>query len=119
MAGIDRSLAFTALLEHDEEFRGMDMNASGERITEYLNDWEAAGRPPMFEHTREWVAERKALAADGERAERSYGMLDPNGQADEYVCLPAEPDERQVMDWGEHNAMVDSEVPDHELGQLV
>ena len=27
MAGIERSLAFTALLEHDAEFGAMDMNA--------------------------------------------------------------------------------------------
>lgn len=120
MAGLDRSLAFTALLEHDEEFRGMDMNQGAERITEFLADWERAGRPQMFDYGREWVAERKAPAKTGD-AERhdsqGYGLPGPAGGAEELVCLPAEPDEQQVMDWNEHNAHADQELPDIEYGE--
>jgi hypothetical protein len=121
VAGIERSLAFTALLEHDAEFGAMDMNQGSARIDEFMRDWENAGKPQMFEFGREWVAERKAPAKTGdtEAAERqTFGALRPNGNAEEYVYLPAEPDERQVMEWAEHNAEVDSqELPDREYGE--
>jgi hypothetical protein len=120
MAGMDRSLAFTALLETDEDFRSLDMNASGERISEFLGDWERAGKPPMIHYSREWVAGRKAPAktGDAERYDpRGYGLPRPAGGAEELACLPAEPDERQVMDWNEHNAHADQELPDIEHGE--
>lgn len=58
MADIERPLAFTALLEHDAEFGGLEMTQGSKRIDEFLGDWENAGKPQMFEFGREWVAER-------------------------------------------------------------
>jgi hypothetical protein len=149
MAGIDRSLAFTALLEHDEEFRTMDMPAGGERISEFLGDWENAGRPPMLDYSREWVAERLAPAKPGDdeidRSDRHGPGADTQrileeGRLPEAVEVPAEPvrwrderdpygdwqpvdigdeglSERDVMDWNEHNAHADQQLPDMEYGE--
>jgi hypothetical protein len=125
MSDNDRSLAFTALLENDAQFGKMDMNASGERITEFLADWAAARRPPMFDYSKQWVAELEAPAGPGDpepedrEAEDlgtwSYGALDQRGQSEQIVYLPSMPGarretevgERQAMDRAERNAEVD------------
>jgi hypothetical protein len=118
MAGIDRSLAFSALLEHDPAFASMSMNEGSKRIDEFLGDWEAAGKPQMLDYGEKWAAERKTPAKTGDAERQTFGAHGPNGEAEKCVCLPAEPDERQVMDWAEHNAEVDGqELADWEPGQ--
>ena len=134
--GMERDLAYTALREHDPSLKGQSLDYVSDRVTEFLGDWERAGKPQMYTYSSAWVAERRAPAAEarevgeGEQAQ-GYGVLSANGRAEQMVYLPAEPeldgwvrdtrehepDERAVMDWEEHNAEVDSqELPDMEYG---
>ncbi len=52
---LDRSAAFTALLELSPEFGKTDMNTAGELITELLQSWRASDSRDMFAHAREWL----------------------------------------------------------------
>lgn len=45
---IDRSLAFSALLDMTDWFGPMDQRQGIEEVTVFLRDWEAAGKPPMY-----------------------------------------------------------------------
>lgn len=55
---LDRTLAFTALLEQDKTFRGLSMQEEADRISALLKDWytETGGERNMWDYTREWLA---------------------------------------------------------------
>lgn len=54
---IDRSLAFTALL--DLGYLGnRTASEPGREVTEFLEAWQAAGEPHMYDFAKEWVKTR-------------------------------------------------------------
>jgi hypothetical protein len=56
---LDRSAAFTALLELDPEgFGKQDMNTSGETITTFLEGFYQSGATNMYTYCREWLDAR-------------------------------------------------------------
>jgi hypothetical protein len=58
--GMGRSLAFTALLEHQWFAKGSDRD--GEAVTHLLEDWNAAGRPDFWEFAKSWGHKKGQLA---------------------------------------------------------
>lgn len=58
---LDRSAAFTALLELSEGFRQSDMHQGGRMITSFLADFYTSGGTNMYEYARGWT-ERDAEA---------------------------------------------------------
>ena len=60
MGYMDRSLAFTALLELDTGFRRLDMRQAGDRISALLRDFYLQSEDPggvnMWDFTRAWLA---------------------------------------------------------------
>jgi hypothetical protein len=60
MAGMARSAAFTALLEHPWFARSSDKD--GVCVTRLLEEWDEAGRPDFWEFARAWGKKRAALA---------------------------------------------------------
>jgi len=105
---LDRSLAFTALLEHDPDFAGLDMNAGGERITEFLADWTKAGKPQMFEYSKQWVSDRRAERSTSEIDRPTREGLDARTQR-----ILAEGGVLEVV------RVPLGQVPDKELGALL
>jgi len=62
---LDRSAAFTALLELDPEGFGMqDMNTSGQTITTFLEDFYQSGATKMYTYCREWLDARADQALE-------------------------------------------------------
>ena len=60
---LDRSAAFTALLELDAEgFGKQDMDASGKTITKFLDDWCASDSTNMYKYAQGWLKERQEAA---------------------------------------------------------
>jgi hypothetical protein len=52
---LDRSAAFTYLLELDAEFAQLDLNASSARITHFLTSWYQSDSTDMFAFCRDWL----------------------------------------------------------------
>lgn len=60
---LDRSAAFTALLELDPEgFGKQDMDNGGKTITNFLEDFHESGSKNMFTYAQSWLAERQEAA---------------------------------------------------------
>jgi DNA-binding CsgD family transcriptional regulator len=60
MSGLDRSAAFTVLLELDPEgFGKQDMDESGRTITRFLADFAKSGSVNMFDYGKQFVSERR------------------------------------------------------------
>lgn len=103
---LDRSAAFTCLLELSPDGFGKTSEpATGEIITGLLEDFYASGQTRMYEYTRQWLSEPEELAdrfpalATGTAPEAGPG-LDREAAAEDLGA----PDERQVMNWAEHDA---------------
>jgi hypothetical protein len=55
---LDRSAAFTCLLELDPEgFGKQDMNTSGQTISRFLEDFYQSGQTRMYDYAQQWLAE--------------------------------------------------------------
>lgn len=52
---VDRSLAFTALLDLSPEFGRMDLDRSGGEITRFLADYYESGQTNMYAYARGWL----------------------------------------------------------------
>ena len=65
---LDRSAAFTALLELSPEFGKTDLNTAGELITEFLQSWRASDPRDMFAHAREWLGANPIASWSGSPA---------------------------------------------------
>ena len=64
---IDRSLAFTALLELDPNGFGKTSEPkTGQMITELVGDFHASGAKDWYGYTREWLAARETQAEAGQ-----------------------------------------------------
>src|SRR5258708_6767966 len=81
---LDRSAAFTCLLELDpENFGKQDMNTSGQTISRLLEDFHQSGQSRMYDYAQQWLAEPAAEAgspaveADGSytNPETRYGLF--------------------------------------------
>ncbi len=58
---LDRSAAFTCLLELDPEgFGKQDMNTSGQTISRFLEDFHQSGQTRMYEYAQQWLPEESA-----------------------------------------------------------
>jgi hypothetical protein len=66
---IDRSLAFTALLELDPEGFGKSGPEGGQTITTFLKDWYASDAKDMYAYCKEWLAGRQEAAKGQTEAE--------------------------------------------------
>jgi hypothetical protein len=60
MGGMARSLAFTALLEHDLFAKSQDKD--GLCVTRLLEEWDRLGRPDFWEFAKRWAKIRGSLA---------------------------------------------------------
>jgi hypothetical protein len=63
MPDIDRSLAYTALLELDEEFGKLNARRAAEEVTALVTAWRTADSTDKWEFTRSWIAVRKEARA--------------------------------------------------------
>jgi hypothetical protein len=62
---IDRSLAFTALLELDPAgFGKISDPQAGQMITKLVEDFHASGAKDWYGYTREWLTQREAGAEE-------------------------------------------------------
>src|SRR5258707_11269391 len=69
---LDRSAAFTCLLELDPEgFGKQDMNTSGETISRFLEDFRQSGQARMYEYAQQWLAEPRESAQPREAASKA------------------------------------------------
>jgi hypothetical protein len=63
---IDRSLAFTALLEHDPSFGSMEQEDASGLISKLLTDYNQQGsRGNLYEFTRDWVQQHSGAVRAG------------------------------------------------------
>ena len=58
---LDRSAAFTVLLELDPAFRRGDMDTSARTITAFLEAFRASGSVNMYEFAGQWLASARRL----------------------------------------------------------
>jgi hypothetical protein len=73
---LDRSAAFTALLELDRDgFGKQDMEASGKAIDEFLESWYASDSKDMYKHAQTWLAERQEAAGHAPERQRDLRQL--------------------------------------------
>lgn len=59
---LDRTLAFTALLEQDPPFRHLSLDEAGRRIGALLQDWyaeEAEKEPSLWDYASKWLARER------------------------------------------------------------
>lgn len=83
---IDRSLAFTALLDLDPAFGPMESGKGSERITAFLADWHKSGHTSMYDYAREWVDQQKIAEHYGD--EPGHGE-----ECGDYIHAPHRPAE--------------------------
>lgn len=64
---LDRSCAFTCLLDLDPNFGRLELRAGSERVTVLLAAWYESDSTDMFAFCREWLAAEKThtISADG------------------------------------------------------
>jgi hypothetical protein len=96
---LDRSAAFTALLELDPEgFGKQDINTSGQTITTFLGDFYQSGATNMYTYCREWLDARADQALEtvrqaGEVQAAEAGVAEDPGkpwQVTAQVCRSAD-----------------------------
>jgi hypothetical protein len=63
---LDRSLAFTALLETDPSFRQTDMQQGSAQVTRLLTDYYASGETDMYTYTKNWLPEHGCCEPEAE-----------------------------------------------------
>lgn len=93
---LDRSAAFSALLELSPEFGKADMEAGSQLITEFLESWRASDSKNMFAHAREWLKANPigqqagvnapstpSVTNQSQRRKPAYGPADEPEPADE------------------------------------
>jgi hypothetical protein len=76
---LDRSAAFTALLELSADFRQSDMAQGSETVSRFLADFYASGAPNMYRYARAWVPAHQAAASAGSPVARDGAL--PMGAA--------------------------------------
>jgi hypothetical protein len=86
---IDRSLAFTALLDLDPAFGPMEQGKGSERITAFLADWHGSGHTDMYAYAREWIAAHPAETVEQERIEAAVADAEANPYLNKLA--PADP----------------------------
>ena len=60
VVSVERSLAFTALLELYPGFGQLTQDEGSALVSELVAGWRTAGRPVLWEYARTWVAGRTA-----------------------------------------------------------
>lgn len=53
--GLDRSTAFTIMLDIDPGFGKLDVRLGRERVTVFLSDWHRSTGTDMYRYAVEWV----------------------------------------------------------------
>jgi hypothetical protein len=79
---LDRSAAFSALLELSPEFGKTDLNTSGQLITEFLDSWRTSDSKDMFAHAREWLGANPIGQQPGASAPSTPGAAHRSRAAD-------------------------------------
>src|SRR5258708_9540225 len=80
---LDRSAAFTCLLELDPEgFGKQDMNTSGQTISRFLEDFYQSGQTRMYEYAQQWLAEPRESARPREAASKTQPGSNTQATAD-------------------------------------
>jgi hypothetical protein len=71
---LDRSAAFTALLELDRDgFGKQDMRESDKTVSAFLEDWYQADSTNMWDYARQWLERRQEVAQRAPEAEAGVG----------------------------------------------
>ena len=52
---LDRSAAFTCLLDLDPDYGAMEVHAGEQRVTDFLADWYQSDSTDMYAFCREWL----------------------------------------------------------------
>ena len=63
MIALDRSLAFTALLDMLPGFGQMEAGAASALVGELVADFRASGHPVIWDYASDWIARRTKAAA--------------------------------------------------------
>lgn len=76
---LDRTLAFAALLEMDQSFRGRSLTEQAERISALLRDWytDTGGDKPLWQYTQYWLSSGRSHFVPPEPSRRPG--LTPDG----------------------------------------